>query len=323
MPDQSRLTDERRKRIRVLKKVIVCTIFSAIVVPSLFCIILMVKLSETRRQVKDLEERIHFQEALLLSKAEEMDADETQETATTSIFHTARLEESGRSQQPQIGERSDEVVERKIYLTFDDGPSSNTDRILDILKEYDVKATFFVIGNTDERSLNSYRRIVDEGHTLGMHSYSHRYHEIYQSVEAFGADLTKLQELLYAETGVWCRYYRFPGGSSNTVSRIGMQELIQYLTERDIVYFDWNVASGDAASETISASRIVSNCLSGLNDKTEAIVLLHDTAEKSTTVSALPQIIESILADENMALLPISDDTFAVQHIPIASRVTR
>ncbi|MCL2717888.1 MAG: polysaccharide deacetylase [Lachnospiraceae bacterium] len=315
MSDKIKLTDERRKRIKILKKIIVFAIFSAVILPSVFCIILMVKLSETRRQMTDLEERLISQEELLLIMAQEAEAEAILEVVETSIFHTARLEESGRRRTTPVSEVSEQNIERRIYLTFDDGPSINTGRILDILKEYDVKATFFVVGKTDERSFDLYRRIVNEGHTLGMHSYSHRYQEIYQSVEAFSDDLSRLQELLYEVTGVWCRYYRFPGGSSNTVSRIDMQDLINYLREKDITYFDWNIGSGDAATGYVSAQRIINNCMTGLRDKTNGIILMHDTAEKSSTVSALPRIIEGILALENTALLPISDDTFAVQHI--------
>lgn len=316
MPERDQWAGGRRKRVEKLKKIIIFTIFSAIIIPSVFCIILMTKLSGARNQAADLEERLIFLEELLLNMASsETGTDEILEVIETSIFHTARLEESGRSGSlSEATEISDENAERKIYLTFDDGPSSNTDLILDILKEYDVKATFFVIGKTDENSLNSYRRIVDEGHTLGLHSYSHRYQEIYKSVAAFSEDLSRLQELLYEETGVWSRYYRFPGGSSNTVSQVDMQELIQYLTDKDIIYFDWNIASSDAAVG-LSTNQIVNNCLSGIGDKTNGIILLHDTAEKINTVMALPRVIEGILARENTVILPINDETFVVQHI--------
>lgn len=205
--------------------------------------------------------------------------------------------------------------ERQVYLTFDDGPSSNTDQILDILKEYDVKATFFVVGKTDERSVKAYQRIVDEGHTLAMHSYSHKYDEIYESKEAFAKDLNSLQEYLYETTGVWPRIYRFPGGSSNTVSKVDMQELIEYLTDIGITYFDWNVASGDAVSRTLPAETIVSNCLSGIEKQKESVILMHDASNKGTTVEALPRIIEAIQERGDTGILPITDETVPVQHI--------
>lgn len=203
----------------------------------------------------------------------------------------------------------------KVYLTFDDGPSSNTGRILDILAEYDVKATFFVVGKEEEEYQALYNRIVEEGHTLGMHSYSHKYSEIYQSVESYAQDLTKLQEFLYDTTGVWCRFCRFPGGSSNEVSKVDMHELIAYLDEQDITYFDWNVSSGDASNSYISTDAIVRNCLAQLSKDEESIILMHDASNKNTTVQALPILIERIQAMENTVIVPITDESEPIQHI--------
>lgn len=148
-----------------------------------------------------------------------------------------------------------------------------------------------------------------------MHSYSHKYNEIYQSKESFVEDLTKLQEFLYDTTGVWCRYCRFPGGSSNTVSRVDMHELIAYLEEQDMSYFDWNVSSGDASSAYISADAIVRNSTAKLQNFQEAIILMHDASDKDSTVEALPRLIEQIQAMEDTKILPITDDTEAIHHI--------
>ena len=204
---------------------------------------------------------------------------------------------------------------RKVYLTFDDGPSSNTGRILDILAEYDVKATFFVVGREEEAYQELYQRIVAEGHTLGMHSYSHKYDEIYQSLDSYVQDLSRLQEFLYETTGVWCRFCRFPGGSSNTVSRVDMHELIDWLDEQDITYFDWNVSSGDASNSYISTDEILRNCLSTLSTNQESIILMHDASNKNTTVQALPELIERIQAMDNTVIVPITEETEPIQHI--------
>ena len=202
-----------------------------------------------------------------------------------------------------------------VYLTFDDGPSAETDRILDILKEYNVKATFFVIGKTDENSVKAYQRIVEEGHTLGMHSYSHQYAQVYASQEAFEDDLTSLQDYLFSITGMESTFYRFPGGSSNKVSKIPMSDLIQCLKERNITYFDWNVSSGDASGTQLSSQTIINNVMNGSNGlHKNYVVLFHDSAAKKTTVDALPEIIEQILAMEHTQILPITGDTEPVQH---------
>jgi peptidoglycan/xylan/chitin deacetylase (PgdA/CDA1 family) len=304
----------RRKRVKRLKKIIVGTILSAIILPMVLCVVLFVKLSEAREQLAVLEKTV----ATLLAQP----ADDPQSSIIeASIFSTTQLEESDRMTpiepmaQEVSGEEPADNQSIRLYLTFDDGPSSNTNAILDILKQYDVRATFFVIGKTDEQSLQAYRRIVEEGHTLGMHSYSHSYQEIYGSEEQFAEDLTKLQEFLYEETGVWCRYYRFPGGSSNKVSTVEMQALIDYLDRQDIIYYDWNVGSGDAASGVLEAGSIVDNCLNGLAGKNSGIILMHDSAQKGVTVEALPLVIEAILATDNTVLLPIDDDTPLIQHL--------
>lgn len=202
---------------------------------------------------------------------------------------------------------------RRVYLTFDDGPSPNTDRILDILGQYDVKATFFVVGR--ENYADRYRRIAEEGHTLGMHSFSHRYSEIYASLDAYRQDLTKLHDFLYELTGVDCNIVRFPGGSSNTISHVDMRELTAYLDEENMLYFDWNVSGGDAAGGSQSAGQITENVLNNIDKYNNVVVLLHDAAGKDATVEALPAIIEKILESENTVMLPISGDTVRVQHL--------
>lgn len=209
----------------------------------------------------------------------------------------------------------DYVGYKQIYLTFDDGPSIYTNAILDILAKYDVKATFFVLGKTDDNSVKAYKRIVEEGHTLAMHSNSHKYNEIYKSKESFVNDLKTLQEYLYDVTGVWCRIYRFPGGSSNTVSKVNMSELISYLNEEGIRYFDWNISSGDATgSNSLSAQTITNNCIRNLDKYDVCVILLHDTGDRYTTVDALDDIIESINKRKDSVFLPITDETILVQH---------
>ncbi len=299
------ISAERRKRINRLKKIILGIVVAAIVIPIIICIILASQVVKLRKQVNELQ-------ALLATSGvmtEEM----------SGIYTTASVEESSRGGTIQTGLLNEDgqmsAASKEIYLTFDDGPSSNTNEILDILQTYNVKATFFVIGKTDEASIRAYQRIVAEGHTLGMHSYSHKYDEIYQSMDSFTSDLSKLQEYLYQVTGVWPRYYRFPGGSSNTVSNVDMQELITYLNENDIVYMDWNIASGDAMGGKIPKESIISNCLDQIDQMDECVILLHDIADKDTTVEALPEIIEQIQERGDAVILPVTDGTIPVQHI--------
>lgn len=204
---------------------------------------------------------------------------------------------------------------KKVYLTFDDGPSTHTEEILRILKENDVKATFFVIGKTDDYSKQMYNKIVEEGHTLAMHSYSHDYSSIYSSVKAFKDDLNKIENLLTDVTGQKPKYYRFPGGSSNTVSKVDIKKLITYLNEENITYFDWNVVNGDAeSSKPVPKNKLVKNVMTGIKNYNSCIVLMHDAEPKETTVEALPEIIRRI-KKQGAQMLPIDENTKVVQHI--------
>ena len=297
---------QRDARFQLMKRLLVIIPLSTILILLVLCIVLGVNLYDAKRELRELRD----------SAAPVMAMSQTSGEGEPGVYTASGVDEV-RDGQSGEGETASETEdgERKVYLTFDDGPSSNTGKILDILAEYDVKATFFVVGKEEERYQPLYKRIVEEGHTLAMHSYSHKYSEIYQSKESFVEDLTKLQEFLYDTTGVWCRYYRFPGGSSNTVSSVDMHELIGYMEEQDMSYFDWNVSSGDATSAYVSPDAIVRNSTANLQNFQEAIILLHDASDKDSTVAALPKLIEQIQAMEDTKILPITDDTEAIHHI--------
>lgn len=304
----------RRKRVQFLKKLIIFILVMAILIPTILCIILGVQLHNVRKELKELQAQVKKTSVIY-------SADEIEETGAEGNTDnlTAEIDTSDLNMGLTDDDTEEEMFQddnvRKVYLTFDDGPSSNTEQILDILAEYDVKATFFVVGKEEEKYQALYKRIVEEGHTLGMHSYSHKYDEIYQSVDSYAQDMNKLQEFLYGLTGVECKFIRFPGGSSNSVSKVDMHELIDYLDEQEIVYFDWNISSGDASSSYISTDEILSNCLIQLPQYKECIILMHDASNKDTTVEALPMLIEEIQAMEDTIIVPITEDTEPIQHI--------
>lgn len=300
------------------RKLSVFIIVMAILVPTALCIFLGVRLHIVQKELTSL--RSEAKEAMAYYNMY-ADGDMSSDTEEYTDMYTAdsvtvskRDKSFGYGEDQADGNLPEDGV-RKVYLTFDDGPSSNTGRILDILSEYNVKATFFVIGKEEEEYQSLYKRIVDEGHTLGMHSYSHKYNEIYQSVDSYAQDMSKLQEFLYDTTGVWCRVCRFPGGSSNTTGMVDMHELIDYLDEQDITYYDWNISSGDASGGYISSDTILHNCLANLSKHREAIILMHDASNKNTTVEALPALIERIQAMDETIIVPITEDTEPIQHI--------
>lgn len=235
---------------------------------------------------------------------------DTEKQDTTSLEADA-MPEAALQTTPE--ETTTEDNRKKVYLTFDDGPSSNTDAILDILKEYNAKATFFVNGKNSAVYAGQYKRIVEEGHTLAMHSYTHVYADVYASVDAFLDDMHRLRDYLYELTGVESCIYRFPGGSSNTISKIDIREFGRALAEEGIVYFDWNVSSGDAVSPAKSADEIYDSVVSGVVKKKTPVVLMHDMKSKKTTVEALPRILQ-FLVDNDYNIAALDSSSELVQH---------
>lgn len=181
------------------------------------------------------------------------------------------------------------------YLTFDDGPNTEvTPEVLDILKEYGVKATFFVIYRNGEEEKALYKRIVDEGHTLGVHTASHNYTQIYSSVDAYLEDFSKISDHLEEVTGVKPEIFRFPGGSVNSYNKSVYQQIIAEMIRRGYVYYDWNYSSGDAAGPGVSGAEIIDNVLSGDSSSHKKILLCHDGPGHQNTAEALPEIIEGL-----------------------------
>lgn len=216
---------------------------------------------------------------------------------------------------PKNNYKPGSVSAKTIYLTFDDGPGAHTARLLDILKKYDVKATFFVTGY-DNRYNELLSREHAEGHTVGLHSYTHNYGLIYSSIDAYMEDLLKIQKKVMEYTGEESKIIRFPGGSSNTISRryrMGiMGDLAKKTEEIGFRYFDWTIASGDAGN-TKDSNRIVQNVISGIKEDGANVVLMHDI--KSYTVDSVERIIEYGLAN-GYTFAPITMDSPVVhQHV--------
>ena len=193
-----------------------------------------------------------------------------------------------------------------IYLTFDDGPSKYTEKLLDVLAKYNVKATFFVVktGRTDLIA-----REAAEGHTVAVHSLTHEYSKIYASEEAYFADLDAMNEIIKEKTGSYSKLLRFPGGSSNSVSRNYckgiMTRLTQAVEEKGYKYFDWNVSSGDAGGTT-STEQVYKNVINGVKNRKYSIVLQHDI--KGFSVNAVEKIIVWGL-DHGFTFLPLTEDS--------------
>jgi peptidoglycan/xylan/chitin deacetylase (PgdA/CDA1 family) len=185
---------------------------------------------------------------------------------------------------------------RVAYLSFDDGPSGNTLKILDILDQYEIKATFFVLSKTGSKMTSALREISTRGHTIGMHSASHDRQEIYKSKEIFLTDMEANFQYIFENTGIYPQIFRFPGGSNNSKIEYysTADEIKAEMTRRGFVYYDWNCAACDTDMPTPNASQILQNILKYARNKDKLIILAHDMDSKDETVEALPQIIEEL-----------------------------
>ncbi len=205
-------------------------------------------------------------------------------------------------------------AETIVYLTFDDGPSLNTETVLDVLADYGVKATFFVVKRSS-RYDETLIRAVQEGHTIGLHTYSHDYDRIYSSVDAYLSDLQGISDHVYSLTGIRSMILRFPGGSSNRISDFNpgiMTKVTAKVNALGYHYFDWNVSSGDGNS-TNTAEFIAHRTILGIKRGRVNVVLLHDGGGSAETAVALPLILD-YLVSINALILPITMETPVVQH---------
>ena len=345
---------KRRRRIELYKKVIIYGFLVMTILPILTSVFLLYKVSSLEKEIDyalsetggDYLTLRSSREALLgnpnvdsgrfadstktvlgssnvdtnsAENTENADGTETVDTDQTAAVSadTASVEDSGEQKAGNAADTSDgspeKVVKGRVYLTFDDGPSIYTGQILDILKENQVKATFFVIGR-DEEYYQYYKRIVEEGHSIGMHSYTHVYQDFYRSLDSFGTELEKLDNLIYDQTGVHSRLFRFPGGSSNSVASLPIENYIAYLNEHNINYYDWNSLNGDAVTTGLSPQTLVDNIMNDVTKNQDSIVLMHDLQTTHTTVESLQLLIDT-LRSEGYEILPIDENTPLIQHV--------
>ncbi len=284
--------DFRKKRIKRIKKIIIVLCILLFILPVVLSIVLFVR-------VKKLENKIEtiISENKLESGGEEVSMEIV----------------NAKEKEIVTGSAVEEEKTKRVYLTFDDGPSKQTERVLNILEKKKVKATFFTIGREDEFSQNIYRRIVKEGHTLGMHSYSHIFKEIYGSLDGFKKDFHRISDYLEKITGVRPVFYRFPGGSSNTVNELPVEQYTNFLKEQGVEYVDWNVIAANGISDNVTKKDMVRSVMEGVAKYDTSIVLLYDSADKKMTADSLSAMIDSLQA-AGYELLPMDDSTVPIHH---------
>lgn len=318
--DTEAVNEQRRRHNRVskMKNSIVMILSGWVVLSMMLIVCLFILLFQTRNQVDELTAKIETEISEETNQINEFSSEMSEESDNEVALYSEHADyepaipvASGVSDEENLAGETDT---HKVYLTFEDGPSENTAEILDVLKEKGVQATFFVTGQEGEVAHELYKRIVEEGHTLGMHSYSNKYSTLYHSEDNFKEDITKLRAYLLGITGVEPVYYRFPGGSSNQITNVPMENLIHYLNQEGLVYFDWNVSSGDSTANAYTTDEIVANVTNDVVKYKTSVVLIHDAADTAITAEALSELIDVLLA-MNAEILPINEDTSVIQSV--------
>lgn len=213
---------------------------------------------------------------------------------------------------------ADSGEHKAIYLTFDDGPSYVTPRLLEVLKKHNVKATFFVTGQYPEY-FHILKQISDDGHVIALHSYSHKFKEIYSSTSAFWEDINKLDDMIFEITEQRAqKIIRFAGGSSNTISyKYGgyeiMDILVQECVDKGYAYCDWTIDTRDAVGGTVAASTLCARVVGKVDEVPVAVVLMHDGPDQKTVADAVESIITS-LKDNGYIFDTLDHLTEAVHH---------
>ena len=203
-----------------------------------------------------------------------------------------------------------------VYLTFDDGPSADvTPQILDTLKKYHAKATFFVVGSNTLANPDMLKREYEEGHSIALHSYTHEY-SIYTSTDTYFEDLQQISDLVEETIGKKIDIIRFPGGSSNTISANYcsgiMSTLTQMVEEKGYEYYDWDISSGDASGDGVDVNTLITNATSG-SEYDQMTILFHDTSAKQTSADALSSVIE-FYEEQGYVFLGLTKDVSYASH---------
>lgn len=299
-----RLKKLRERRRKLIIKMVICALLLVLVIVGIVrCTSNAIEKKKVEQQrIEQLEKK--KQEEEKKKKAEEKKKKEEMEklNARAKDFEVDPARTAG---------SENHIEEKIVYLTFDDGPSVLTPKVLEILDKYNAKATFFVT-NHDKSSAHYIKEAYDKGHTIGMHTSSHDYQQVYSSVQAYFDDLAAISQTVKEQIGYVPCFIRFPGGSSNTVSLFTpgiMTELTAEVQKRGYQYYDWNTGCGDGG--VCTTEELIQTGTSGTANN--LLFLAHDSATKQTTVEALPKIIE-YYQNQGYVFKAIDRETITAHH---------
>lgn len=250
------------------------------------------------------------EQATETTQVQEQQAGEAEQTQAASDSELSPLRTEEERKATSTSDNKEKPGKKVCYLTFDDGPSTNTHKILKILDEYGVHATWFVIGTRGH--LEYVKDIWDAGHQVALHSQTHEYDIDYANTTNYFKGLDKLAKQVKKYLGFEPTLFRFPGGSVNGYNRAVRSALKAEAKSRNWHYFDWNVGSGDAAGNNVPASKIMKNIKKESKGNNSSCVLMHDTEAKDTTVEALPKMIE-YFKEEGYTFDVLTADSYGYQ----------
>ncbi len=299
---RAKVREQRRRQLK-FRRIVFSVLLATILITLVYSCYSYFKMQRLKQEIGTLQQQLRDSELGEDNLQKQIDKLQKQ------------LEEKKRQLEKQAEATKDDPEKPNVYLTFDDGPSQNTDIILDTLARENVRATFFCIAKEGTENTARYQRIVQDGHTLAMHSYSHDYDRIYKDMKSFKEDVNGISDYLMEMTGMVPKFYRFPGGSSNAVSKVSMNKCIRYINKKGLTYFDWNAQNDDATGKVYSSSQLVKHAVSSVKSAGDNVVLLmHDEKTKTATAESLPELIR-ILKARGYDILPITKETKPVQHM--------
>ena len=238
-------------------------------------------LEEKNNKLDQASESYESMVADLNNKVSELESEKEQMSVRNQELESI-VSQSG------IKEKLDEN-EKVVFLTFDDGPSNLTPEFLKVLNSYGVHATFFVTYQPQHEAI--YKQIIENGNAIQIHTATHDYDSVYQSVDAYLADFNQAYEYVCNVTGKRPNYFRLPGGSTNSYGKSIVRDIARTMKERGFDFVDWNVSVGDGSAAATKDS-MVQKITAESEGKNHVVMLAHDSGAKSETLAALPQIIE-------------------------------
>ena len=281
--------NEERKKVNILKKIIPVLIIFFLLFTSFVVNRISLKNTAVQSIVHDSDYLGTLQNEVFIAE-EKRKQEEALLKAQQNRFRNLSSEEL-----EMINHIYAHKEEKKVFLTFDDGPTSNiTPQILDILKRYNVKATFFVLGKQVERNPDLIKREFNEGHSIESHTYSHSYKTVYQSKDSFFDEFNRTEAALQRtlnRSDFKTLVVRMPGGSVGGQYSAIKKEIGVELTNKGIASLDWNVLTKDAEGAS-QYDEIINNIVTGTGNKHCAVVLMHDADTKQITADTLPKVIE-------------------------------